>query len=119
MSHLTLSPGITGSLLTRLAALAAAILLPVTTAATEIRGRVDSRNPYTGYFYPRQGAAVDIIAWNGQQWLLVRRGMTGGDGMYYFSQVPAGSYVLVVNGMRFPLGVGNFASQDVPPVLVP
>lgn len=84
--------------------------------ATELRGRVDSRNNSTGYFFPRRGAAVNVMAQNGR---LVGRAVTGGDGMYYLSQIPPGNYVLVVNGVRFPLSVGNTRSQDIAPVLVP
>ena len=84
--------------------------------ATELRGRVDSRNPHTGYFFPRQGASVGVMAGNGA---IVRRALTGGDGMYYLSQIPPGSYILIVNGLRFALNVANAPSQDVAPVLVP
>jgi hypothetical protein len=85
-------------------------------SATELRGRVDSRNPQTGYFFPRQGASVNVMAGNGT---IVRQAMTGGDGMYYLSHIPPGSYILVVNGIRFALNVANAPSQDVAPVLVP
>ncbi len=39
--------------------------------------------------------------------------------MYYLSQIPPGSYILIVNGLRFALNVANAPSQDVAPVLVP
>jgi len=96
--------------------LAASLVAASASEATELRGRVDSRNASTGYFFPRRGALVEIRASNGA---VVGQARSGGDGMYYLSRIQPGNYVLVVNGVRFPLGVANVPSQDIAPVLVP
>lgn len=87
--------------------------------ATELRGLIESRNPYNGIVYPRQGATVTLLAWNGLQWIPFRQVVTGPDGMYYFTQVGPGPYVLNVNGLGYNLQVMNLVYQDIPPVLAP
>ena len=87
--------------------------------ATDLRGRVDSRNPYNGYQFPRQGAAVQLFVFNGMQYVTIRQVYTGPDGMYYFPQIPPGQYVLWANGLTFPLTVFAVPNQDIPIVLVP
>ncbi len=84
--------------------------------ATELRGRIDTRNPYTGYFQPLPGAQVTIVnPFNGAP---LSTTYTGYDGFYYFSNVPPGQYGLVINGMRnFPLGVPPMPAYDIPPIL--
>lgn len=90
-----------------------------TAAATDLRGRVDSRNPYNGAVYARSGAEVVLFAWNGSAWVPAVTTTSGTDGMYYMQQVAPGQYQLRINGLWFPLAVANQPSQDVPAVVVP
>jgi hypothetical protein len=94
-------------------------LLSTSIQATNLRGRIDSQNPFNGYQYPRQGAAVQLIVYNGAQYITLRQVFTGPDGMYYFPQIAPGNYVLWANGLTFPLTVFNVPNQDIPVVFVP
>jgi hypothetical protein len=87
--------------------------------ATELRGLVESRNLYTGVLYPRQGATVTLFAWNGYQWVPIRQVVTAPNGMYYFSQVLPGPYVININGIGYNLQVMPVPFQDIPPVFTP
>lgn len=77
----------------------AALLLTFAAAAgaTDLRGRVDSRNAYTGLSYPRGGARVQLTQKTPKGPVVVRSTYSGSDGMYYFPGIAPGNYVLVVN----------------------
>lgn len=100
-------------------AFAIALLCIQSAAATDLRGRVDSRNPYNGWLFPRSGAEVVLFYWNGGTWLPALTTYSGTDGMYYLQQVTPGNYQLRVNGIWFPLAVSSQPVQDISPVLVP
>ena len=106
-------------LLTAVALIATQLAFVSTAAATDLRGRVESRNAYTGSTFVRQGAVITLLAWNGAQWIPLRQVVSGPDGMYYFPQVAPGPYLLNVNGMTFNLQVSAVPYQDIPPVLAP
>lgn len=82
--------------------------------ATDLRGRIDTRNPYNGYFHPLPRASVALVDVNGQY----VGTYTGGDGFYYFYNVPPGNYVLVINGVkRVPVSIPPQQGFDIPPIL--
>jgi hypothetical protein len=95
--------------------LVAAWLIGVATAeATDLRGRVDTRNPLNGYFHPLPNARVDLAS-RGQ---IVARTLTGYDGFYYFRNVPPGAYEIVVNNqVRVGTMIQPRPYQDIPPIL--
>jgi hypothetical protein len=86
--------------------------------ATDLRGRIDAKNSYTGLSYPRSGARVQLTKEGPGRPVVVRAAYSGADGMYYLPGIAAGKYVLVVNGQRFPLVVNNQPYQDVPVVVL-
>jgi hypothetical protein len=105
----------------RLAVLALAVwLIPSAPVhATDLRGRVDGRNAYYPRPFPLAGAPVMLYAFRPQfGWRVVATAYTGPDGLYYFRNIPPGSYTLQVQGLNFPLNVAPASYQDVPPVLV-
>ncbi|GJM08872.1 MAG: hypothetical protein DHS20C11_11480 [Lysobacteraceae bacterium] len=83
--------------------------------ATDIRGRIDTRNPYTGYYQPYYGAEVMIMALNGYQ---VAVSYTGPDGFYYFYGISPGAYQIVVNRtIRVPVNIPAMTGYDLGPIL--
>jgi hypothetical protein len=90
---------------------------PLIARATDLRGRVDGVNPYTGFRGPYPGIRIGLfIAVPGQNFTLVREAVTGPDGFYYLRGVYPGQYILQVGGVNFPLGVVNAQTQDIPPI---
>ena len=88
-------------------------------SATELRGLLNSINPYNGYTFPRGGAQVVLLFWNGYAWTPFQVTASGPDGMYYLHNINPGEYYLQVNGVSYPLAVYPQPYQDIPPVLVP
>jgi len=86
--------------------------------ATDLRGRVEVRHPYTKQLYPRSGVAIQLAPANMPQ-KPVRRVLSGPDGMYYLTGIAPGNYVLVVNNTRVPLAVRPAAVQDIQAIQVP
>jgi hypothetical protein len=105
----------------RICHLAVALALLASAAAceaTDLRGRVDAKNSYTGLSYPRSGAKVQLTREGSGAPVVVRAADSGADGMYYLTGIAPGKYVLVVNGQRFPVVVNNQPYQDVPVVVL-
>ena len=87
--------------------------------ATNLRGRVDIRHPYTGDLFPASGATVELIVFTNFGPQLVYTYFTGSDGMYYMPNIMPGNYILRINGyMDYQVQVGNMPYQDLRPVLV-
>jgi len=102
--------------------LVSAFLFPwmsVEVLATDLRGRIDSRNVYTNSIYPRAGIEVTLMHWNGVNWMVGQTVLSGADGFYYFQGIAPGDYRLSVNGQLFPLSVANVPYQDIQPILAP
>ncbi|HEY1771074.1 MAG TPA: hypothetical protein VGG02_12550 [Chthoniobacterales bacterium] len=95
--------------------LASICLISVNVRATDLRGRVDGFNPFTHTSGPFPGIGVALFAVlpNGS-FTIVRQAATGPDGMYYFTGVYPGQYVLQVGGVNYPLTVGAVPNQDIP-----
>jgi hypothetical protein len=92
------------------------IVLAPTASATDVRGRIDTRNPYNGYYQPLPRAEVALFFPNGRPTGTVT--ITGFDGFYYFYNVPPGNYVLVVNRARnIPVSIPPAQAWDIDPVL--
>ena len=90
------------------------LAVPLTAAATDLRGRVEGLNRFTQTPFPVRGAQVELVDGHGQR--VVAASYAGADGMYYFSNISPGNYLLRVNGSYFPVTVQAAARQDVPPV---
>ena len=106
--------------LARAAAFAAVTTLGIASAnATDLRGRLDSRNPYNGWMYPRAGAQIILLYWDGRAWMPAQMTASGADGMYYFHDIIPGQYFLQVNGVSYPLSIYPQRFQDIQPVFVP
>ena len=87
--------------------------------AADIRGRVDGRTAYYPRPYPLAGVPVTLFVFQPPSgWRPVATSYTAPDGMYYFRGVPAGSCMLQVQGLNFPITVSPAPFQDIPPLLV-
>ena len=94
-------------------------LLSALAMATNLRGRVDIRHPYSGDLFPASGATVELIVFTNFGPQLVYTYFTGSDGMYYMPNIMPGNYILRINGyMDYQVQVGNMPYQDLRPVLV-
>jgi len=82
--------------------------------ATDLRGGVIGVNLFgqtTGAF---PGVGVALFGMNVYGTFgLVRQAVTGLDGIYYFSGVYPGQYVLQVGGVHYPLTAGATQMQDI------
>ena len=99
--------------------LAAIVLLSAGMArATDLRGRVDGFNNYTGMAGPLPGVGIGLfMQWPNGTFSVVRQTMTGLDGMYYFRGINPGQYVLQIGGVNYPLFVAAMPMQDIPIIL--
>jgi len=96
------------------AAVAGALLCAVSAEAVDLRGRVDTKNAYTGAIRPLANADVQLVS----QGRAVMRTLTGYDGFYYFRDASPGTYQIVVNRrLRVGITVGNRQYQDIQPIL--
>lgn len=94
----------------------AALLFSTAVFATEVRGRVDTQNPYTGYYQPLPRAEVALVNPNNGQPVAVT--YTGMDGFYYFYGIHPGYYTLVINrSLNIPVTIPNYPGYDINPVL--
>lgn len=92
---------------------------------TNIRGRIDTFNPYIGTPAPAAGVIVELFITGPApgQWIMVGKTVTDYAGFYYFSRVRPGHYVMRVAGrMNFTIAVvmidySIYQFQDLPPVL--
>lgn len=86
--------------------------------SVDLRGRVDSHNPYASTPFPLSNTPVYLWRWVPSRWNLVAQTITDPSGMYYFSRISPGNYMIQVHGQNFPVTVRNVPFQDIPPVLV-
>ena len=94
--------------------IAGALGISASAAATDLRGRIESRNQFTSIATPRSGAAVELLDASGRR--VLGRYSTGPDGMYYFRNIAPGSYKLRVAGSVYPLSVESRPAQDIAPI---
>ena len=95
------------------------LLLSELALATNLRGRVDIRHPYTGDLFPASGATVELIVFTNFGPQLVYTYFTGSDGMYYMPNIMPGNYILRINGyLDYQIQVVNMPYQDLRPVLM-
>ena len=94
---------------TLLILLAILLAFASTMHATDLRGRVDGLSP-TGLL---AGVSVALFTESNGRFTLVRQTVTGPDGMYYFTTVSPGQYVLQVGGVNYPLAVEEKLTQDI------
>jgi hypothetical protein len=95
------------------------LLLSDLALATNLRGRVDIRHPYTGDLFPASGATVELIVYTNFGPQLVYTYFTGSDGMYYMPNIIPGNYILRINGyLDYQVQVVNMPYQDLQPVLM-
>jgi hypothetical protein len=78
-------------------------LIAIEVNATNLRGQVVRYNPNTRTYYVLAGVRVDLIIWNGNQWVDVSYTVTGQDGFYYFINVyPGYAFRVQVFNNLFP-----------------
>ncbi|TPD55569.1 MAG: carboxypeptidase regulatory-like domain-containing protein [Thalassolituus maritimus] len=95
------------------------LLLSDLALATNLRGRVDIRHPYTGDLFPASGATVELIVFTNFGPQLVYTYFTGSDGIYYMPNIIPGNYILRINGyLDYQVQVVNMPYQDLQPVLM-
>ena len=95
-------------------ALAVALACPGAAGAGDLRGRVDTKNAYTGAVRPMANGEVQLVS----QGRVVMRTLTGLDGFYYFQNAAPGKYQLVVNRqLRVGVTVEPRSFQDIAPIL--
>lgn len=90
--------------------------LPPAAVAADIRGLVQGQNRYAPTPFPIRGAKVELMDARGQS--VVATSYAGQDGLYYFSNIRPGNYVVRVNGKYFPIVVRSTPKQDVAPARV-
>ncbi|MDB4921823.1 hypothetical protein [Mucilaginibacter sp.] len=84
-------------------------------AATNLRGQIVRYNPDYGRFFPLPGVRVDLMVWNGTQWIDLAYSVTGNDGFYYFANLqPGGTFQIAVFG-QFKLSQPMVIGQVNPP----
>ena len=95
-------------------------LVTTVASATNLRGRVDGKHAYAPAPFPASRIAVELLVPDvGGKWQVAYRTVSGPDGMYLFSGVKPGAYILHVDGrLNFHLTVGPGPTQDVAPVVV-
>jgi len=77
--------------------------------ATDLRGTV------VGFTGPLYGAGVALFAVKPNMKLQrVGDTVTANDGKYYFNNVHPGQYVVRIDGIDYPLEVGETHMQDIP-----
>lgn len=95
------------------------IIIPSVSDATNLRGRIDGRNQYSGVPYPVGHASVNLYFQVPGGWRMIAGTRTGFNGMYFFKNIAPGYYVLQVNGRQnYPISVYNQPYQDIPPILL-
>ncbi|WP_280152112.1 hypothetical protein [Piscinibacter sp. XHJ-5] len=92
--------------------------LAANVSATDLRGRIDQRNP-NGYIFPAAYVDVVLLSWNGNSWQPNQSARTGPDGMYFFTGVAPGRHALAVGGRNYTITVLNQNFQDVSPLVTP
>jgi len=88
--------------------------VPLAAEATDLRGRVEGLNTYSPTPFPVRAAQVELM--DARDRRVVAASHAGPDGMYYFSSISPGDYLLRVNGRYFPVTVQAIAHQDIAPV---
>lgn len=95
--------------------LAILLVSAATVRATDLRGRVDGLNPSTQTTGPLNGIGVALFAsLPDGSFALVHKVVTNSDGLYYFTGVRPGRYVVQIAGVNYPLEVGPGPTQDIP-----
>lgn len=90
------------------------VVSTVTMRATDLRGRIDGSNgPLPGV-----GVALFAVLPNGS-YEIVHRTVTGADGVYYFTGVRPGQYVLQIAGANYPVKIEDRPTQDLPIIQPP
>jgi hypothetical protein len=90
------------------------LVCTATVPATDLRGGVVGVN-LCGQKGPCMGLRVALFGpMSDGTFGIVRQAVTGPDGLYYFSGVYPGEYVLQVGGLNYPLTVGATQIQDIP-----
>lgn len=87
--------------------------------AANLRGRVDFQSPSLSFATPRPNALVELYpsSWAGDYTPFSTN--TSGDGMFYFQNVPPGTYdCWVERAFHYRIAVGPGPTQDVAPLLV-
>jgi hypothetical protein len=89
--------------------------------ATNLRGQIVRYDPNYGSNFAVPGVRVDLMVWNGAQWIPLGYSVTGNDGLYYFFNVqPNATFQIVVFGqfrLGQPMGVANINPpffEDIP-----
>lgn len=102
---------------TILPALVAALAIAMPGHAVEMRGRVDTQA--SGYATPRPNTSVALVDCNSPN-QPIQSTVTDPNGMYFFIQVPAGSYCISIPSFNmFPVAVPEQPGFDVPPIVMP
>lgn len=91
-------------------------------SATNLRGQIVRYNPGNGTYYALAGIRVDIMIWNGQQWINSAYAITDNNGFYFFlNYAPGATFCISVFGRYYPpqqpLQILNYAPQyyqDIP-----
>ncbi|WP_414661383.1 peptidase associated/transthyretin-like domain-containing protein [Horticoccus sp. 23ND18S-11] len=96
------------------------LCIVASSAATDLRGRVDGLHRYSPTAFPV--ARMQVAIWTAvappAQPRLVASATTGQDGMYALRGIAPGSYVIIANNLRYPITVRPGQWQDIPPILI-
>lgn len=84
--------------------------------ATDVRGRVEIATAGPAAVAVR-GVTIELRVPDKPQ-APVRRTLSGRDGSYYIADIPPGRYLLVVNGVAYPISVEQVAIQELPAIRI-
>jgi hypothetical protein len=98
--------------------LLATILLVTSFAvnATDLRGQVVGQIRIGNNIskVPRSGVSVSLAKRNPNGLSVIRHTITNNSGLYFFSGVTPGVYIIMVNSRQYPISVINAPYQDLP-----
>ena len=95
------------------------ILFPSLSLGTNLRGRIEASHAYASAPFPAHGVQVELFRLTQKGAVSAGSYITSNDGMYYFQNIPPGSYSIIVNNyLEFQLSIRNSSYQDVPPILL-
>jgi hypothetical protein len=83
--------------------------------ATNLRGQVLRYNPNYGTSFALPGVRVDLMIWNGNQWIDAAYYVTGNDGFYFFFNVQPGYVFQIMVFSRFAFAQTQEVGSVNPP----
>ena len=88
-------------------------------SAADLRGRILKKYSNSAQGFPVGGARIELYRYSGPKRELVGTAISAQDGIYFFRNIPAGSYSITVpGGQTYTFKVANSPQQDLAPVVL-